>query len=161
MKSVLFLFAIIFIAAGAHAERAQGVKVTHVTDGDTLWVRPATGGKPVKLRIDGMDAPEICQAGGHAARAALAGRVANRVVRVTIRRKDDYGRAVGSIHLADEDIAGWMVSHGHAWAYGYGRESGPYLPLQEKAMKEGRGLHADPQALPPRLFRRQHGPCHR
>lgn len=159
MQSILFKFAIFLIAISALAARAQGVKVLQVIDGDTLLIRLAQGGKPMKLRIDGVDAPEICQAGGRAARAALAGRVANRMVQVTITRRDDYARAVSSVHLGDEDIAGWMVRHGHAWAYSYGRESGPYLPLQAMAKAERRGVHADPRALPPRSFRRWHGSC--
>ena len=53
------------------AKQAFYGTVTFVTDGDTLWVAPAQGGAVRKLRIDGLDAPEICQAGGVAARAVL------------------------------------------------------------------------------------------
>lgn len=153
-------FALFLIAAAAHPAWAESMKVTHITDGDTLWVRPAGGGRPVKLRMAGMDAPEICQAGGRAARAALARRVARRWVVVTTRRHDDYGRAVATVYLGSEDMAAWMVAHGHAWSYRYGREGGPYLTLQTQARSAQRGLFADPQALPPRLFRQQHGSCH-
>lgn len=38
--------------------------VTYVIDGDTLYVRPVEGGTTVNVRIDGIDAPEICQVGG-------------------------------------------------------------------------------------------------
>ena len=134
--------------------------MTRVTDGDTLWVRFAEGGKPVKIRIDGIDAPEICQAGGQAARTALASRVARREVSVAVRRYDDYGRAVASVQIGAEDVGGWMVSRGHAWSYHYGREGGPYQKLQTQAQLAGKGLFADSQALPPRLFRRRNGSCH-
>lgn len=157
---MLFKIAIFLIATVDHAAWAESMKVTHVIDGDTLWARPAGGGRPVKLRMDGIDAPEICQAGGRAARVALAGRVARRTVVVTTRRHDDYGRAVASVHLGGEDMAGWMVAQGHAWSYRYGREGGPYLKLQVQARSAQRGLFADPQALPPRLFRKRNGSCH-
>lgn len=159
MKTMLvktFLFLIAASAFPAWAERGQ---VTWVTDGDTLWVRLARGGKPFKVRIDGIDAPEICQAGGRAARAALASRVAHRTVTVTTRRHDDYGRAVATVHLSDEDLAGWMVGQGHAWSYRYGGEGGRYLKLEREAKTARRGLFADPEALPPRLFRKRHGSC--
>ncbi|MEO8020685.1 thermonuclease family protein [Polaromonas sp.] len=152
--------AIFLIAIGACPVWAESGKVTRVTDGDTLWIRLAGGGKPVKVRIEGIDAPEICQAGGRAARAALASKVARRVVTLDIRRHDDYGRAVASVQVDGEDIAGWMVGQGHAWSYRYGREGGPYLKRQLQAETARRGLFADPQALPPRLFRKQHGSCH-
>lgn len=150
--------ATILIAACASPAWAWHGKVTRVTDGDSLWVRPAEGGQPVKLRIDGIDAPEICQAGGQAARKALAARLAGRTVWVQTHRQDDYGRALATVSLDDEDMAAWMVSHGHAWAYRQG--SGAYLALQVQAQSAGRGLFADRSALPPRIFRRQHGPCH-
>ncbi len=160
MTMAVFRIAIFLIAATAHCAWAERMKVTHVTDGDTLWVRPARGGKPVKLRLAGIDAPEICQAGGRAARVALASRVARRTVVVATHRFDDYGRAVATVHLNGEDMAGWMVEQGHAWSYRYGREGGPYLRLQAQARSAQRGLFADPQALPPRLFRKRHGTCH-
>ena len=36
-------------------------RVNYVVDGDSIWVRPDGGGARVRLRIDGVDAPEICQ----------------------------------------------------------------------------------------------------
>ena len=49
--------------------------VTYVIDGDTLYVRPVEGDKTVNVRIDGVDAPEICQVGGQQVRDALKLRV--------------------------------------------------------------------------------------
>ncbi|HSW20716.1 MAG TPA: hypothetical protein VLJ86_26060, partial [Ramlibacter sp.] len=55
-------------AAPASAASAFRATVTHVTDGDTVWVRPASGGAPIAVRLQGLDAPEICQAHGLQAR---------------------------------------------------------------------------------------------
>lgn len=145
--------------ANAVAAVAWSGKVAHVTDGDTLWVKPARGGKPVKIRIDGIDAPEICQPGGQASRAALAGRLAGRQIDVSPRRKDDYGRTVAALSQDGDDIGGWMVGRGQAWAYRFGRDGGRYAAQQGRARAAARGLFADPGALEPRLFRKQHGPC--
>ena len=160
MTMTVFKVAMFLIAFSVHSAWAEGMNVTYVTDGDTLWVQPAGGGRPVKLRLAGIDAPEICQAGGRAARAALASRAARRTVVVATQRHDDYGRAVATVHLDGEDMAGWMVAQGHAWSYRYGREGEPYRRLQAQARSAQRGLFADPQALPPRLFRKRHGSCH-
>lgn len=146
-------------AGGAWPGSVWLAQVTHVTDGDTLWVRPERGGKPVKIRISAIDAPEICQAGGPAAQAALARRLAGRQLAVTSQGRDDYGRTVAVIRLHGEDIGGWMVSQGHAWSYRYGRDGGPYFSLQQQAQSAGRGLFEDPSSVPPRLFRKRHGPC--
>ena len=160
VRAAWIRFAIFLIAAGAGPVWAESGKVTHVTDGDTLWVRLAGGGKPVPVRVDGMDAPEICQDGGQAARAALASRVVRRTVTLVVKRHDDYGRAVASVRVGGEDVAGWMVARGQAWSYHYGHEGGPYLKLQRQAQAAGKGVFADPHALAQRLFRKRHGSCH-
>lgn len=152
---VLFCLA----ASGAHAATSWQGTVTHVTDGDTLWVKPLRGGKSLKIRVHGIDAPEICQAGGQASRAALANRVRGRPVELTPQRVDDYGRVIATVHLAGEDMAGWMVASGQAWSYRFRRDGGPYLQQQALAKAHRRGLFADPGALEPRLFRQRHGLC--
>ena len=159
IKSGWFQIAIIMIAAYAFPVWAWQGKVIRIVDGDSLWVRPADGGAPVELRIDGIDAPEICQSGGQAARKALVARLAGQTVDVVTRRLDDYGRALASVFLDGQDMGEWMVSQGHAWAYRQG--SGAYLALQVRAQSAARGLFADRNALPPRVFRKQNGPCYR
>ena len=78
MKSGWFQIAIFLIACSGGPVWAWQGKVTRIVDGDSLWVRPAEGGAPVELRMDGIDAPEICQSGGQAARKALAARLMGR-----------------------------------------------------------------------------------
>jgi len=152
--------ALLLLTGSANAVASSwGGTVTHVTDGDSVWVQPDRGGKPVKVRLGGIDAPEICQPGGRASRAALAGRLAGRQVEVSPQRKDDYGRTVASLSLQGEDIGAWMVSRGQAWSYRFGRDGGPYVLQQAQARAAARGLFADRGAQEPRLFRRQHGPC--
>jgi micrococcal nuclease len=162
MSGLRALTAALLMACALQAGAAQAWRgtVTRISDGDTLWLRPAHGGKPVKVRIDGIDAPEICQAGGRAARKALAAHVSGRRLDVFVRGQDDYGRTIAALELDGGDVAGWMVSQGHAWAYGFGRDDGPYAARQAAARAAERGLFADRMALEPRLFRRQHGPCH-
>ncbi len=139
--------------------------VTRVSDGDTLWVRPETVGpsgaqaKPIKLRLQGIDAPERCQAWGPQAQAALSARVLHQRVQWQTRGRDDYERNLGNIWLEGEDVSAWLVSSGHAWSYRYRHSSGPYATQEEAARLSRRGLFADPQALPPRQFRKLNGPC--
>ena len=146
-------------ASPAHAAPSWQATVTHVTDGDTLWVKPARGGRAIKIRMHGIDAPEICQAGGQASRAALASRVRGRVVSLNTQRIDDYGRVLATVHLAGVDVGASMVASGQAWSYRFRREGGPYMKQQTLARAQGRGLFADRSAMEPRLFRQGHGPC--
>jgi micrococcal nuclease len=163
-RLALCLWLFTFGAAGVQASAPReddvyAARVSRVFDGDTLWVKPASGGRYRKLRLDGIDAPEICQAGGELARDALASRVLNQVVQVRVRSHDDYGRGLARITHGDEDVGGWLVSRGLAWSYRWGRSHGPYARQEEASRKAGRGVVADAAAELPRDFRRRHGPC--
>lgn len=134
--------------------------VTYISDGDTLWVRPAQGGTVRKIRVDGIDAPEICQTHGPLARDALSRHVLGQPVQVATRRRDNYGRDLARIKLQGEDVGGWMVAQGHAWSHRYRRDAGPYAAQEAQARAERLGLFGDPQAERPRDFRKRHGACH-
>jgi endonuclease YncB( thermonuclease family) len=149
------------LAATASAKPVwwQGT-VTHVTDGDTVWVRPLHGGTPRSVRLDGIDAPEICQRHGEAARAALASRVLGRTVQVAKRLRDNYGRELARISFEGQDVGAWLVRSGHAWSYRYRGQSGPYLAQEEQARARRLGLFRDARAEQPRAFRKRHGRCY-
>jgi micrococcal nuclease len=157
-----YLVAILLLLAGASADARvfQGL-VTHVTDGDSIWVRGPNGGAPLEVRLQGIDAPEICQAFGKEARDALAGRVLRRPVAVNSRARDTYHRVLGQVSVAGQDVGLWMVSRGYAWSYRYRRDSGPYAAAEAKARQARLGLWSLAAApLEPRVFRKRHGSCH-
>ena len=137
--------------------------VTRVTDGDTLWLRPddddGARRKPLKIRIEGIDAPETCQPWGAQAAAALRERLRGQHVEVTLLARDDYQRWLGTVSWHGEDVGAWMVREGNAWSYAYRHDAGPYARLEEQARSARRGLFAAADPMPPNVFRRWHGPC--
>jgi len=159
----VLLWTLVIAVCAAHAASTksdwQGT-VSHVTDGDTLWVRPQGGGEPRKIRVQGIDAPEICQLYGEAARSALTAHVLGQRVQVDVQRVDQYGRLLALITLQGQDIGAWMVSQGHAWSYRYRRDGGPYAAQESQARLQGRGLFASAEPERPRDFRKRHGSCH-
>lgn len=153
---------LVAVAVGlASAAQALDGTVSRVSDGDTLWIKPHGGGRYVKLRVQGIDAPELCQAGGAAAKRALEALALGRAVRVEGEQRDDHGRRLARLRRLDdgEDLGARMVRDGHAWSYRYRDDAGPYLREEQAARAARRGLFAEPGALPPREFRRRHGPC--
>lgn len=138
---------------------AFSARVSHVSDGDTLWVKPDGGGAPRKLRLQGLDAPEICQAGGAASRDALGRLVANKTVNVTVKYQDAYGRGLARILVGERDVAAIMVQSGHAWSSRWHRSLGPYAVQEKQARAAGVGLFSDPAPELPRDFRRRFGSC--
>jgi endonuclease YncB( thermonuclease family) len=147
------------IATAGHARTLDAV-VTHVSDGDTVWIRPAGGSATLQLRLQDIDAPEICQAFGPQARDALAARVLRRQVWVVIRARDVYQRAVGRLSLQGQDMGAWLVAGGYAWSARSQRGAGAYRHEEAVARDGRRGLWREAAPLDPRSFRKRHGPCH-
>jgi micrococcal nuclease len=134
--------------------------VTYVTDGDTLWVRPASGGEPVQIRLIDLDAPEGCQTYGPEAKHALRERVLHRKVQVRTHGVDTYQRVLARIDHRGEDVNAWLVRFGYAWSMSFHGKQGPYAALEEQARRERKGLWALPGATDPRSFRKRYGRCH-
>jgi micrococcal nuclease len=123
-------------------------------------VRPAQGGPVRRIRLEAMDAPEICQSWGPQARQALMQRVQNRRVQVKGHAHDVYGRLVARISVDGEDVGAWMVAQGHAWSYRWHGRKGRYDAEATAARRQARGLFASASPEPPRDFRRRRGSCH-
>ncbi len=135
-----------------------------MSDGDTLWVRPDRGGEPVKIRLEGIDAPEICQAWGPQSRDALARHVLHQPVSVQARAHDKYGRVVASVTLQSgatgaSDVAQHQVRAGHAWANPFRHYKSRYGGGQAQARSERAGLWSAARPQLPSTFRKQHGTC--
>lgn len=159
MKPRGWLLALALLAAGAlHAETFRGI-VSHVTDGDTLWVRPAAGGEAVEIRLLDLDAPEGCQLFGPESKQALRARLLREPVRVRTRGRDDYGRQLARVEHRREDVGAWLVRNGYAWSMTFKGKPGPYARFEAQARGERRGLWGLPGALDPRSFRKRFGRC--
>jgi micrococcal nuclease len=156
------LFGLLLCFAHLHgiAKTVVGI-VTYVGDGDTVWIEVERNAKPIKLRLAGLDAPEICQAWGPQARDALRVKLLKQTVSIDTKAKDDYARAIGSMALNGEDVGAWLVKSGHAWSYAYKRRPAPYANELAAAQNARRGLWSQAGAQESRLFRKSHGSCKR
>jgi endonuclease YncB( thermonuclease family) len=142
-----------------HAE-VFDAESTHVSDGDTLWVLPVGGNVPKKLRLLGLDAPEICQPGGVASRDALRQLVAHKRLRVSVNFQDSYDRGLARIRVDGLDVGALMVQSGQAWSNRWHHSLGPYAQQENQARAGRSGLFADLEAELPRDFRKRVGSCY-
>jgi micrococcal nuclease len=155
-----YLFtALVFTGVSAYGEAVFTAQVIRVSDGDTLWVQPDSGGPRLKLRLEGIDAPELCQARGDASRAALQALTFQRTLEVKIRTQDDYGRALAHLTFHGQDIGAEMVRTGQAWSYRWRHSIGPYMQEERSARLGRRGIFSQDGGQLPREFRQQHGSC--
>ena len=161
IKFVAFVVsACICLQVVAAPRTVQSGVVTRVVDGDTVWVQISPGQPPLKVRIQGIDAPEICQQGGTQAQEALKNRVLGQSVTVTSGARDDYGRTVGTLYWQGQDVGRWLVANGHAWVYSFRSKKGPYAVDFAQAQVARRGVFSQ-AAEEPRVFRKRQGSCYR
>ena len=133
--------------------------VSWVADGDTLLVLPDQAHEAIKLRIQGIDAPERCQPGGDASRDAMIDLVHRKTVQVIPHGTDTYGRVLGRVEIDGRDVGAEMVASGMAWAYSFRASAGPYAGLERQARRQKKGLFAQTQPMTPKVFRQFHGSC--
>jgi micrococcal nuclease len=147
-------------ALGAAAASAQAASypfslsgdVVSVTDGDTIKL--LADKKLYRIRLNGIDAPEMGQAYGRKSKDHLASLVAGKRVEVIVRDTDRYGRFVGDVMIDGKSANAELVAVGLAWHYvEYSKDE--KLADLEKAARAGKlGLWADPHPIPPWEFRR-------
>jgi micrococcal nuclease len=99
--------------AGAASDGAGTItgRVTRVVDGDTFWI----SSQDTRIRVWGLDAPEVDMPGGSQATATLTSLISGQQLTCRQRDIDRYGRIVGQCFLPDgRDITAVMIASGTA-----------------------------------------------
>lgn len=124
--------------------------VSSVHDGDTVTVGRT------RIRLNGIDAPELDQPGGKASRDYLAGLVLGRSVEIIPKDMDTYGRTVAVILLPDgRSVNSAMVAAGQAWVYRHYCRSCYGMRAEESlARLKGLGLWSESRPIPPWVWRK-------
>jgi endonuclease YncB( thermonuclease family) len=127
-------------------------KVISVHDGDTITVRTD---ETIKIRINGIDAPELAQPFGQASKQAMSGLVFGKTVTVKPDKTDRYGRLLARVEIGGKDTSVTMVELGMAYWYEvYAKHDMVLQSAQLQAKTAKRGLWSDPNAVPPWDFRK-------
>ena len=128
-------------------------KVISVHDGDTITVRTD---ETIKIRIDGIDAPELKQPYGQASKQAMSGLVYGKTVTIKPGKKDRYGRLLARVETDGKDVSVEMVDQGMAhWYQQYAKTDATLAVTQARAKAAKRGLWSDPNAIAPWEFRKK------
>jgi len=91
-------------------------KVVGVHDGDTITLLTAEK-EQVKVRLEGIDAPELKQAFGNASKQSLSDLVFGKLVRLEVAGKDRYKRTLGHVFVGETWVNLAQVKKGFAWHY--------------------------------------------
>lgn len=130
---------------------ATPITLKRVSDGDTIVTSDDT-----RIRLWGIDTPEIDQRYGSHATAALTEMLYEQQLYLETKDVDRFGRTVGVIYTAGGDEVNLeMVCNGHAWWYErYAEKAIEYKQCQEDAHRNKRGLWAEEDPLAPWDWRR-------
>jgi len=146
MRAILLLAVLAFAPDAALADFTG--RVVKVADGDTLTV--LLDRKHVRVRLDGIDAPEWDQAYGKQSRRSLAQLCSAKEARVAERGKDRYGHTLGVVTCAAVEANSEQVRRGMAWAFkGYVPMGSALYELETYARLRKIGLWADASPVAP------------
>ena len=146
-------FALLFLLSPAQARESSITgKVVGVHDGDTLTLL-TNRKKEYKVRLEGIDAPEIGQAFGTASKQALSAMAFGKTATVKVSTTDDYGRKVANVYVGDLWVNLAMVEKGMAWQYVHYSKDPQLRRAEVHARSEHLGLWADKNPVPPWDYR--------
>lgn len=142
----------------AAASEGQWVQVVRVVDGDTVVVSTAES-LNLKVRLQGIDAPECGMPFGPQAQRFLERLVLGRAVQMTTTGRDRYGRTVATLAVGGQDVGFELLQAGLAWhdrRYHRPRLQGAashYAEAQQGAVLSFTGLWAEPRQVAPWQWR--------
>lgn len=167
LKSIIslryFLLIVICVICTSHSFAATiDCKVVEVTDGDHLIAVPVSGTSRMRIRILGIDAPELGQPIGDLARQHLSQFVLGKTISVAVTGVNSTGDSNARIFSGEIDLGAQMVRDGAAWvdvedsAKSLDAETLRFYQEAERmARAERRGIWQEDNPTPPWVYRNQ------
>lgn len=139
-------------SAARPVNHSYSARVIRVIDGDTITV--LRNKQTVKIRLQGIDAPEKSQPFGNQSKKSLSALVFGKTVRVYPTGADRYGRTIAWVFAGKSGVNAEQVRRGYAWWYQeYARNETKLSQLQTQAQQSKRGLWRDAGAVAPWRWR--------
>ena len=147
MKNILLILFGISLSSSAFE-----AIVTAVTDGDTVKIEYQN--KTIKVRLAGIDTPELKQEFGTESKRALEDKVLNKMVYIDGEKEDRYGRLIADLRIGSRWINIELIEEGYAWHYKQYSKNTDLAKAESSAKKEAKGLWVSHNPIPPWEYRR-------
>jgi endonuclease YncB( thermonuclease family) len=135
-------------------EETVEARVTKVIDGDSIKAKDKDG-KELEIQIEGTDAPELKQPFGKESTEALRKLLADKTIRVTWSKKDNFDRLLAQVYLGDDHINAIMIETGNAWHFKRYNKSEELAALETKAREKKLGLWGTESPQAPWDYRKE------
>ena len=130
-------------------------KVVKVSDGDSFYLK--SGNRTYRIRMYGIDAPELHQEYGIDSKQYLEYIILNENIDVKVMDEDKYGRKIGKVFYKSKDINLQMLESGNAWLYEYyAKNERKYKKAFKNARENKIGLWKHENLENPRQYRLKH-----
>ncbi|MBQ7618173.1 MAG: thermonuclease family protein [Desulfovibrio sp.] len=158
MKKILLDLFLMLLLSFENAFGWEGV-VKSISDGDTITIYPEFARETaVKVRLYGIDAPELKQEFGIESRECLKGLINDRVLKIETFGFDKYKRILGILYDGNgDDINQKMIQNGCAWVYAkYCKipRCKDWVKDERKALQNKLGLWNGQEVTPPWKWRK-------
>ena len=153
MRRILFTILIMFpLLLSAQVLKGKAVSIA---DGDTFTLL-INGNEQVKIRIDGIDAPEKKQDFGNRAKQYLSDMIWGKELTVKVSKKDRWGRSIGKVSTPTiPDVGLEMIKAGLAWQYRDYNKDEAYSEAERLARENKKGLWIHKNPVRPQDFRKE------
>lgn len=150
------------LSYGLEVGDVRRCRAFRVSDGDTFHIE--VDGKREAIRLFGVDCPEDDQPFGKFAKSFTEMRVLEKVIQITVRDIDRYGRLVCEVdfsfvdangNVVHQDLSSQLIGMGLGWWYSmYAPNRKDYESSERQSRSEKRGLWFDDNAVPPWEWRK-------
>lgn len=128
-------------------------RVIKIVDGDTYDI--LINGKQLRIRMDGIDAPERGQPYSKISKEYLGRLCDGETIRLEIKSKDRFGRTVAKSWVSgNRELGAEMIRAGMAWHFKKYSDDLRLGKLEQQARRERVGLWADPKPIAPWDYRK-------
>jgi len=128
-------------------------RVIKIVDGDTYDI--LINGKQLRIRMDGIDAPERGQPYSKISKEYLGRLCDGETIRLEIKSKDRFGRTVAKSWVSgNRELGAEMIRAGMAWHFKKYSDDIRLGRLEQQARQERVGLWADPKPIAPWDYRK-------
>ena len=154
MRSLVTAAVLLAVVPQLHAADPVVWRVVNVHDGDTLTAL-TDDKRQLKVRLHGIDAPELGQPFGTASKWALSDLVFGKQVTLHTTGTDRYKRTLARVTVGDIEVDALMIATGHAWHYSRYDHTAALEAAERNARAARRGLWTDGEPVPPWEWRKR------